>query len=48
MFVIGIPVKLMVGLALLSVWFGSMGDAMSRVYGFVFRSWEAAFAVGVR
>lgn len=44
MFVIGIPVKIVVGLVLLSVWFAGMGDAMSRVYGFIFRSWEAAFA----
>lgn len=45
MFVIGIPVKIVVGLVLLSVWFSGLGDAMSRVYGFIFRSWEATFAV---
>lgn len=44
MFVIGIPVKIVVGLVLLAVWFAGMGDAMSRIYGFVFRSWESAFA----
>jgi flagellar biosynthesis protein FliR len=49
MFVIGIPVKIVVGLVLLSVWFSGMGDAMSRVYAFIFRSWETAFAAsGVR
>jgi flagellar biosynthetic protein FliR len=44
MFVLGIPVKIVVGLAMLSLWFAGMGDAMSRVYAFVFRSWEAGFA----
>lgn len=44
MFVIGIPLKIVVGLVLLSVWFSGMGDAMSRAYSFVFRSWETAFA----
>jgi flagellar biosynthetic protein FliR len=44
MFVIGIPLKIVVGLALLSVWFSGMGDAMSRIYGVIFRSWETAFA----
>jgi flagellar biosynthesis protein FliR len=44
MLVIGIPVKIVVGLLLLSLWFSGLGDAMSRIYGFIFRSWEAAFA----
>lgn len=44
MFVIGIPVKIVVGLVLLSVWFSGLGDAMSRIYGFIFRGWEVAFA----
>lgn len=44
MFVIGIPVKIVVGLAMLSLWFAGMGDAMSRVYAVIFRSWEMAFA----
>lgn len=44
MFVIGIPVKIVVGLAMLSLWFAGMGDAMSRIYAFVFRSWESGFA----
>ena len=44
MFVIGIPVKIVVGLGMLSLWFAGMGDAMSRVHAFMFRSWHAAFA----
>jgi flagellar biosynthesis protein FliR len=44
MFVIGIPVKVVVGMAMLALWFGGMGDAMSRVYAFMFRSWESGFA----
>jgi flagellar biosynthetic protein FliR len=44
MFVLGIPVKIAVGLVMLSLWFAGMGDAMSRVYAFIVRSWEAGFA----
>lgn len=44
MFVLGIPVKIVVGLVMLSLWFAGMGDAMSRVYAFIFRSWETGFA----
>ncbi|MES2938225.1 MAG: flagellar biosynthetic protein FliR [Pseudomonadota bacterium] len=49
MFVIGVPVKIVVGLGLLALWFAGMGDSMTRIYGFIFRGWQAAFAVpGVR
>jgi flagellar biosynthesis protein FliR len=44
MFVIGIPIKIVVGLAALSLWFAGMGDAMNRVYGSIYRTWDAAFA----
>jgi flagellar biosynthetic protein FliR len=44
MFVIGVPVKVVVGLAMLALWFAGLGDAMSRVYAFMFRSWESSFA----
>lgn len=45
MFVIGIPVKIIVGLAALSLWFGGMGDAMSRIYASIYRSWDATLSV---
>jgi flagellar biosynthesis protein FliR len=45
MFVIGIPIKIVVGLAALSLWFGGMGDAMSRIYGSIYKSWDAVFAM---
>lgn len=44
MFVIGVPAKIVVGLGMLSLWFAGIGDAMSRVYAFTFRSWESGFA----
>jgi len=44
MFVIGIPVKIVVGLAALSFWLGGIGDAMNRVYGSIYRTWDAVFA----
>ena len=45
MLVIGIPIKIVVGLATLTSWFNGLGDAMSRIYASIFRSWETAFAV---
>ena len=44
MLVIGIPIKIVVGLAALSLWFGGAGDAMNRVYGSVYQTWDAVFA----
>jgi flagellar biosynthesis protein FliR len=44
MFVIGIPVKIVVGLAALSFWLGGIGEAMNRVYGSIYRTWDAVFA----
>lgn len=44
MFVVGLPVKIVVGLAALSIWFGGMGDAMNRVYGSIYNTWDAMFA----
>ena len=44
MFVIGIPIKIVVGLVALSFWFGGMGEAMSRVYASIYRSWDGMFA----
>lgn len=44
MFVIGIPIKIVVGLAALSLWFGGVGDAMNRIYGSIYKTWDAVFA----
>jgi flagellar biosynthetic protein FliR len=44
MFVIGIPIKIVVGLAALSVWLAGVGDGMNRVYGSIYRTWDAVFA----
>jgi len=44
MFVIGIPIKIVVGLAALSFWLGGIGDAMNRVYGSIYRTWDSVFA----
>lgn len=45
MLAMGIPAKVIVGLAALSLWFGGMGDGMSRIYGSIYRCWDAIFAV---
>lgn len=44
MFVIGVPVKIVVGLAALSIWFGGLGTAMTRIYGSIYQTWDAMFA----
>jgi flagellar biosynthesis protein FliR len=44
MFVIGVPLKIVVGLAVLSLWLGGAGDAMNRIYGSIYRNWDASFA----
>jgi flagellar biosynthetic protein FliR len=44
MLVIGLPVKIVVGLAALSIWFGGMGAAMNRIYNSIYNTWDAVFA----
>lgn len=46
MLVMGIPVKVVVGLLVLSLWIAGAGDVMTRVYGSIFRSWDALFPAG--
>lgn len=43
-FVVGIPIKILVGMVALSLWFAGAGDAMNRIYGSIYRTWEAVFA----
>lgn len=42
LFVVGLPVKILVGLAALSLWFGGIGEAMNRVYASIYNTWDAA------
>lgn len=42
-FVIAIPLKIIVGMALLGLWMGSAQVLMARVYASIFQSWEAVF-----
>jgi flagellar biosynthesis protein FliR len=44
LFVVGLPVKIVVGLAALSLWFGGMGDAMNRIYASIYNTWDAVLA----
>lgn len=44
MFVVGTPLKIVVGLAGLALWVKGMGAAMGRIHAFVFHSWAAIFA----
>lgn len=41
----GIPVKIVVGLAALSFWVAGMGDVMGRVYSSIYRTWDSVFAL---
>lgn len=45
MFVIGVPIKIVVGLAVLSLWIGGAGDTMNRIYGSIYRGWDGMLAV---
>ncbi|QJW85937.1 flagellar biosynthetic protein FliR [Ramlibacter terrae] len=44
MFVLGIPVKIIVGLLALSVWASGLGVVSGRLYGEIYRTWTAMFA----
>jgi len=45
MFAMGIPIKIVVGLAALSLWFSGIGGVMHRVYGSIYTTWDQIFAV---
>lgn len=44
MFAIGIPVKIVAGLAMLALWFGLMGGTMTRIYTSIYITWDAVFS----
>lgn len=48
MFAMGIPVKIVVGLAALGWWQGGIGAAMSRVYASIYAGWDALFLLSTR
>lgn len=43
MFTMGIPVKIVVGLVALSLWFAGIGGVMTRVYSSISTTWSAIF-----
>lgn len=43
MFTMGIPVKILVGLVALSLWFPGLGGTMSRVYASITSTWTGVF-----
>ena len=43
MFAMGVPVKILVGLSALSLWMLGAGDAMSKIYFSIFKTWEGVF-----
>lgn len=43
MFVLGMPIKVLVGLGALAAWIGVAGEYVTRIFNAVFRSWEALF-----
>ncbi len=40
MFVMGVPIKIVVGLVSLSLWFIGMGSVFNRIYGSIFQTWD--------
>lgn len=43
MLTMGIPVKILIGIAALSLWFTGMGSAMSNIYASIYKTWNAIF-----
>jgi flagellar biosynthetic protein FliR len=48
LFVIGVPAKVVVVMAVLAIWLGGAGDAMSRIYASIYQGWNAILAEGAR
>jgi flagellar biosynthetic protein FliR len=48
MFALGIPLKIVVGLAVLSLWASMMGGVMTRVYASIYTTWDALFSESQR
>lgn len=46
MLAVGLPVKVVVGLLALSLWFGAIGGVMDRVYASIYRTWDEILAAG--
>jgi flagellar biosynthesis protein FliR len=44
MLTLGIPLKIVVGLLALSLWFGRVGGVMTRVYDAIYSTWNATFS----
>jgi flagellar biosynthetic protein FliR len=44
MFVLAVPLKVVVGLAALSLWLSGIGNAMDRVYASIYSTWDGVFA----
>lgn len=44
MLAVGVPVKVVAGLVALALWATGMGDALGRVYGSIYRTWDTVFA----
>lgn len=44
MLAVGIPVKILIGLAALAMWFSGIGGTMTRVYGTITDTWEEMFS----
>ena len=47
MFAIGIPVKIVVGLVTLSLWFAGIGGVMTRVYREIYMTWNSMLSMDV-
>lgn len=46
MFVMGVPIKIVIGLVTLSIWFLAMGDVLKRIYRSIFQTWEWMMSTG--
>lgn len=44
MFSLGIPIKIVVGLVAMSLWFAGIGGVMTRAYSSIYSAWDSVFA----
>jgi flagellar biosynthetic protein FliR len=47
MFVMGVPIKVTVGLLTLSIWFVGMGGVLRRIHGSIFQTWDWIFSTQI-
>lgn len=48
MLAVGVPLKIVVAIAALSIWLGGAGDALARIYSSIYQGWDSILSAGAR